>query len=220
LLEPLADGFEKLLLARFIENALAPGAGRNERDADADGKLESRCDLRVLGRHLPARIKEIHQAAGYAVALSLLAVALAGGGVAALSAAAVASALLTAILTYDYSGSTPTLGGSHFEERRWRIVLDRERCAGVYSCWEVCPEACFEKPLPEAAAGARKVDLAHSEHCIRCGACIVQCPEDALCFEDHAGQRVEPDTIRSFKLNLMGRRAVASPEATEAGATR
>ena len=157
---------------------------------------------------------------GGAVAASVLAVALAGGGVAALSAAAIASALLTAILTYDYSGSTPTEGGSHFEERRWRVVLDRERCKGIFSCWEVCPEACFEKPTPEAAAGERKVDLAHSEHCIRCGACIVQCPEDALYFEDETGQRVEPATIRSFKLNLMGRRAVASPEAADSSETQ
>ena len=58
----------------------------------------------------------------------------------------------------------------------------------------------------------RKVDLAHSEHCIRCGACIVQCPEDALYFEDEKGLRVQPDTIRRFKLNLMGRRAVATTD--------
>jgi len=157
---------------------------------------------------------------GGAVALSMLAVALAGGGAAALSAAAVASALLSAILTYDYSGSTPIEGGSHFEERRWKVTLDRERCEGIYSCWEVCPEACFEKPNPEAAAGERKVDLSHAEQCIRCGACIVQCPEDALYFEDDSGQRVDPDTIRSFKLNLMGRRAVASPEAAREGDAR
>jgi NAD-dependent dihydropyrimidine dehydrogenase PreA subunit len=150
---------------------------------------------------------------GGAIAVSLVSVALAGGGVAALMAAALASALLTAILTYDYSGSTPTVGGSHFEERRWSITLDRERCKGIYSCWEVCPEACFDKPSSKDAGGERKVDLTRSEHCIRCGACIVQCPEDALYFEDETGQRVEPDTIRRFKLNLMGRRAVAAPEA-------
>ena len=32
-------------------------------------------------------------------------------------------------------------------------------------------------------------------------------------FEDEKGFRVEPDTIRHFKLNLMGRRAVAAPDA-------
>jgi len=149
---------------------------------------------------------------GGAIAVSLISVALAGGGFAALSAAALGSALLTAILTYDYTGSTPTEGGSHFEERRWNITLDRERCEGIYSCWEVCPRACFEKPASEDAGGERKVDLARSEHCIRCGACVVQCPEDALHFEDETGQRVEPDSIRRFKLNLMGRRAVAAAD--------
>jgi hypothetical protein len=31
---------------------------------------------------------------------------------------------------------------------------------------------------------------------------------DALSFEDGQGRRVEPETIRRYKLNLMGRRAV------------
>ena len=152
---------------------------------------------------------------GGAIAASLVFVALAGGGVAALSAGAIASALLTVILTYDYSGSTPIEGGSHFEERRWNITLDRDRCNGIYSCWEVCPEACFEKSSPETPGDQRKVDLADSERCICCGACIVQCPEDALYFEDEKGLRVKPDTIRRFKLNLMGRRAVAAAELTD-----
>jgi NAD-dependent dihydropyrimidine dehydrogenase PreA subunit len=149
---------------------------------------------------------------GGALAASLVSVALAGGGMAALAAAAIAAVLLTAILTYDYAGSTPIEGGSHFEERRWNITLDRDRCGGIYSCWEVCPEACFEKPSSENADKERKVDLAHSESCIRCGACIVQCPEDALHFQDETGLRVEPDTIRRFKLNLMGRRAVTATD--------
>ena len=140
---------------------------------------------------------------GSAALVSLAAVALAGGGTAALVAAAGASALLTAVLTFDYEGSTPIEGGSHFEERRWHITLDLERCKGVYNCWEVCPEACFEK-----LEGVRKIDLAHDERCVRCGACVVQCPQDALYFEDERGRRVAPDTIRRFKLNLLGRRSV------------
>ena len=129
--------------------------------------------------------------------------ALAGGGADALLAAVIAPSLLAGLLTFDYAGSTPIEGGSHFAERTWSITLDPERCEGVYRCWEVCPEACFEK-RPEI----RQVELAHGERCIRCGACVVQCPEDALFFEDDEGTRIDPGVIRTFKLNLLGRRSV------------
>lgn len=135
--------------------------------------------------------------------LAVAATALAGGGPPALFTAALAPAILTAVLTYDYTGSTPLEGGSHFEERDWTISLDLERCEGVFRCWEVCPEACFEK-----LEATRKVELAHDERCIRCGACVVQCPKDALCFEDPNGARIEPELIRKFKLNLLGKRSV------------
>lgn len=138
-----------------------------------------------------------------ATALSLGGVAMVGGGSAALWAAALASVGLSALLTYDYTGSTPTEGGSHFEERSWNITLDLERCRGVYACWEVCPRACFEK-----REDVRTIDLRHEERCIRCGACVVQCPTDALYFQDAEGRRVPPDTIRRFKLNLLGQRAI------------
>jgi ferredoxin len=127
----------------------------------------------------------------------------AGGGVVATAAAALAALTLTMLLTFDYAGSTPIEGGSHFEEHRWRITLDLERCKGVFFCWQVCPEACFEKE-PDV----RKVALAHDDRCIRCGACVVQCPTDALSFQDAAGGRIEPEVVRRFKLNLLGRRTV------------
>lgn len=136
---------------------------------------------------------------------SLIFTALAGGGPIALLTAAGVTLFLAALLTFDYSGSTPIEGGSHFEERKWQIAFDPDRCEGVYRCWEVCPEACFEK-----VPSLRKVDLAHDERCIRCGACVVQCPKDALFFEDEAGARIEPDVIRHFKLNLLGERRVDS----------
>jgi len=141
--------------------------------------------------------------------ISLALVWWAGGGGAALLAALFAPPLLLALLTFDYSGSTPIEGGSHFAERRWRIIVDPDRCRGVFSCFEVCPEACFETQRePRLAVHA------HPERCVRCGACVVQCPQDAVHFEDENGQRIEPETIRRFKLNLMGKRAV------DAGARR
>jgi NAD-dependent dihydropyrimidine dehydrogenase PreA subunit len=131
--------------------------------------------------------------------------AAAGGGLAALGASVVAALSLTGLLTFDYAGSTPTEGGAHFEERRWHIALDLERCRGVFSCVEVCPEACFDRDEE-----ARKAIQSHDERCIRCGACVVQCPMDALAFEDAEGQRIEPETIRHYKLNLLGQRRVTA----------
>jgi NAD-dependent dihydropyrimidine dehydrogenase PreA subunit len=141
--------------------------------------------------------------AGAALLVSSLAAWLFGGGAGALVAAPVASLALVGLLTYDYSGSTPVEGGSHFESRLWTITLDRERCRGVFSCWEVCPEACFEKRTE-----LRKVDLAHDERCVQCGACIVQCPEDALYFTDDDDRAIDPQVIRRYKLNLLGKRGV------------
>jgi NAD-dependent dihydropyrimidine dehydrogenase PreA subunit len=141
---------------------------------------------------------------------AIVATAFAGGGAGALAAAVVAPALLAGLLTYDYTGSTPLEGSSYFEQRKWSIALDPERCEGVFRCWEVCPEACFEK-----LEDLRKVDLAHDERCIRCGACVVQCPKDALFFQDESGARIEPAVIRKFKLNLLGVRKVARPEGFE-----
>jgi ferredoxin len=69
----------------------------------------------------------------------------------------------------------------------------------------VSPEACFEK-----REEVPKVQIAHSDRCIRCGACVVQCPTDALAFEDERGSRIEPATIRQFKLNLLGQRTVVA----------
>jgi len=117
------------------------------------------------------------------VGVSVACTFLAGGGGAALAASVGMPLLLTALLTFDYEGSTPIEGGSHFEERKWTITLDPARCD----------------------------DLAHDERCIRCGACVVQCPQDALAFEDEAGTRIEPDVIRRYKLNLLGQRTVSAP---------
>jgi len=140
---------------------------------------------------------------GVAVALTLVGVSIADGGGPAWITAPLTTAFLTALLTFDHPGSTPIEGGAHFTERAWRIAFDRERCRGVYACWEVCPEACFDKLESE-----RKVALAREDRCIRCGACVVQCPTDALAFEDASGARIEPDVVRRFKLNLLGRRVV------------
>lgn len=135
--------------------------------------------------------------------------ALSPGAALAWTAAAIGC---TALLTFDFAGSTPTAPAGLFEEKQLQVVLDVERCTGAWSCWAVCPEAVFEK-RPEV----HKVAIVRPESCIRCGACLVQCPQDALAFAAHDGRRVEPGTIRRFKLNLLGRRAVP-PSAGDADA--
>ena len=99
------------------------------------------------------------------------------------------------------------------EEKELRVVLDLERCAGAYNCWAVCPEAVFEKQ-PEI----HKVRITHADRCIRCGACLVQCPQDALAFEGHDGRRIEGETIRRFKLNMLGKRTARARAEAASGA--
>jgi NAD-dependent dihydropyrimidine dehydrogenase PreA subunit len=106
------------------------------------------------------------------------------------------------VLTFDYAGSSPTAPAGVFEEKNFRVVLDNERCTGAYNCWAVCPEAVFEKQ-----PAIHKVAIVRPESCIRCGACLVQCPQDALSFAAPDGRRVGPEVIRRFKLNMLGKRA-------------
>jgi len=55
-----------------------------------------------------------------------------------------------------------------------------------------------------------KASIISESECVQCGACIVQCPEDALAFVDGSGQRIPPDEIRRYKVNLLGERARAT----------
>ncbi|HHS97113.1 MAG TPA: 4Fe-4S dicluster domain-containing protein [Chloroflexi bacterium] len=73
-----------------------------------------------------------------------------------------------------------------------------ERCVGCERCAQVCPRGVFT--VADVAAQP------YADRCERCGACIVQCPTDALAFVTPAGKRIPPEEIRRYKLNLMGRR--------------
>jgi NAD-dependent dihydropyrimidine dehydrogenase PreA subunit len=142
--------------------------------------------------------------------VSVLAVngALAAAGYLAIAASlewSIATLTVVWLLTFDFAGSSPTAPAGLFEEKDYRVVLDVDRCVGAYTCWAVCPEAVFEKQ-PER----HQVEIARSDRCIRCGACLVQCPQDALAFEAPDGGRIGPEVIRRFKLNMLGRRAGAA----------
>ena len=59
--------------------------------------------------------------------------------------------------------------------RRLTIVLDPSLCQGVWECFEVCPVGCWE---PDWDRGV--VILRNEVDCIACGACVLQCPENAI----------------------------------------
>jgi NAD-dependent dihydropyrimidine dehydrogenase PreA subunit len=105
------------------------------------------------------------------------------------------------ILMVDLPGSTPLLVSGFREEKSFKIVLDRERCRGAAFCRMVCPQNCFD-----LEARVHKASFARGDKCIRCGACIVQCPFDALAFIDSKGRKILPEHIRKYKTSLFGKR--------------
>jgi len=61
------------------------------------------------------------------------------------------------------------------ELRHLEIHFDPEKCRGIWQCYEVCPIGCWT-PNYET-----RVAIFHNpELCIACGACVLQCPEDAI----------------------------------------
>jgi ferredoxin len=114
------------------------------------------------------------------------------------------SLIVVLILGLDLMGSTPIYKSGLHADRLLHIVLDMERCKGAGFCEQVCPTNVFEVDYHRRLASLPRV-----EQCVQCGACIVQCPFDALCFRSPKGEVVGPDTIRRFKLNLLGSRKVA-----------
>jgi NAD-dependent dihydropyrimidine dehydrogenase PreA subunit len=59
--------------------------------------------------------------------------------------------------------------------RHLAIHFHPERCVGDLHCYEVCPVGCW---LPGLEGG--QVALVDGESCIACGACVLQCPENAI----------------------------------------
>ena len=117
----------------------------------------------------------------------------------------VASFIVLLILGLDLTGSTPVYKSGLHPARLLEIALDEQRCKGAGFCATVCPKDVFEIDEERRLATLPRVD-----ECVQCGACIVQCPFDALYFRGPTGDVVEPDTVRRFKLNLLGTRTIAT----------
>lgn len=111
------------------------------------------------------------------------------------------SFIVILILSIDLMGSTPLYKSSLHQDRSLKVVLDREKCKGIGFCEQVCPRNCFK-----IDKSRQITTMPGSARCIQCGACIIQCPLNALYFKSPKGDTISPDTIRKFKLNLMGKR--------------
>jgi NAD-dependent dihydropyrimidine dehydrogenase PreA subunit len=59
--------------------------------------------------------------------------------------------------------------------RNLEIHYDAEKCKGVWQCYDVCPVGCWTPNY-----GTRVVAFHDAERCIACGACVLQCPQDAI----------------------------------------
>ena len=119
-------------------------------------------------------------------------------------AVSIASLVAMALLSIDLAGTTPWYPSSiNSVGEDFRVALDDDRCTGTTECVQVCP-----RDVLRMNGGRRKVEIVRPDQCIRCGACIVQCPEDALFFRSADGRVVEPSTVRSTRLNMLGKRTV------------
>jgi NAD-dependent dihydropyrimidine dehydrogenase PreA subunit len=110
------------------------------------------------------------------------------------------SAVIILVLGFDLMGNTPVYKSSLHKDRLFTPVLDTDKCRGAGFCEDVCPRRCFTVDRKTHTA------LLEPGSCVQCGACIVQCSFDAVHFENPEGDIVSPETIRKYKLNLMGSR--------------
>ncbi|NOY10343.1 MAG: copper oxidase [Spirochaetes bacterium] len=108
------------------------------------------------------------------------------------------------MVNIDLMGSTPVYKSGLHEERLLKVSIDKGRCTGCSICAEVCPRNCYT-----IDTNLQKAVITSGNLCVQCGACIVQCPVDALSFTSPDGRMIPPETIRKYKLNMMGKRLVS-----------
>ena len=113
----------------------------------------------------------------------------------------VVSLVIILLLSMDLSGSTPTYESGLHPERLFKITIDESKCKGATFCEQVCPRNCYLVDRKK-----HKAEIPNRHLCVQCGACIVQCPFDALYFKNSWGEILSPESVRKFKLNLLGAR--------------
>lgn len=73
------------------------------------------------------------------------------------------------------------MGSLYADRKIGSITLDRDRCRGCQTCWDICPVAVYGELDAE-----KKMTFAEQSACFSCGACVMQCPEQALSLRAHA----------------------------------
>ena len=124
-------------------------------------------------------------------------ISLAGWGLAGLA--------ISLLIGLDLTGSTPIYKSGLHDERLLTVRLLEDRCTGKAMCEQVCPKGRFQ-----VDSKLHKAVVAAGEECVQCGACVVQCSEDALVFSYPDGTTIPPEEIRRYKLNMMGERVKAA----------
>ncbi len=114
----------------------------------------------------------------------------------------ITSLAILLLISIDLMGSTPVYKSGLHEDRYLKVILDKGKCKGAASCEAVCPKNCFD------VEQGRSASIPRPDDCVQCGACIVQCPFDALYFESPQGEILSPESIREYKLNLIGKRLI------------
>ena len=169
--------------------------------ADGHGALGSNGWVQRLPFFNPGLIPSL---AVFAVFLAALAVyvSFAGGlGWMSLLWWGVPGAVISAVMSFELTGSTPIYKSGSHEERLLTVQLLEDRCTGKAMCEQVCPKSCYE-----VDSKRHKAVIVAGHDCVQCGACIVQCPDDALVFTFPDGGTVPPEEVRRYKLNLLGER--------------
>jgi NAD-dependent dihydropyrimidine dehydrogenase PreA subunit len=108
---------------------------------------------------------------------------------------------ISLLMSLDLAGSTPIYKSGLHEERLLTVQLLEDCCTGMAMCEQVCPKNCFALD-----SNRHKAVIVAGHECVQCGACVVQCPQDALVFAYPDGKTIHPEEIRRYKLNMLGER--------------